>query len=303
MRPNSIMQQAENMVDERTDYKSVLQANRDNPWMPHAARLRDIKQEVPGVATYELAFEDSQLADSFRFQPGQFNMLYLPGFGEAAISVSSDPDRHESLLHTVRVAGNVTRALARHKMGDQIALRGPYGSAWPMEACRGSDVVIACGGIGLAPLRPVIYHIINQRDEYGRVFLLCGARTPNDLLYSHEYEAWREAGIEVEVTVDLGDSDWRGHIGVVPVLFYRLRLHAERTRVLTCGPETMMRFVIFEALARKVPSDQIHISMERNMNCAVGFCGHCQLGPAFVCKDGPVFTYEQMEPYLHLEDL
>ncbi len=274
-----------------------------SPWMAHLMRIQDIKQEVPSIATYELSFEDPQIADSYRFLPGQFNMLYLPGFGEAAISISSDPQKRGSLWHTVRVAGNVTGALARKEPGDQIGLRGPFGSAWPVEACKGNDVLIACGGVGLAPLRPAIYHIINHRNDYGRVFLLYGARTSTDLLYTDEYETWREAGINVEVTVDLGDFGWTGQIGVVPMLFYRVRLQAERTRILTCGPEIMMRFVIFEALARKVRPEHIYLSMERNMKCAVGFCGHCLLGPAFVCKDGPVFSYAQMEPYLHLEDL
>lgn len=273
------------------------------PWTPRPARIANVKQEAPGIATYELVFEEERRAASYRFAPGQFNMLYLPGMGEAAISISSDPEKYGSFLHTVRVAGNVTQALSRKSAGDQILVRGPFGSAWPVEKCRGGDVVIACGGVGLAPLRPAIYQIINHRAQYGRVFLLYGARTPNDLLYADEYDAWRAAGIEVVITVDLGASEWTGHIGVVPVLFYRLRLNAPQTHVLTCGPEIMIRFVVFEALARKVKREQIHLSMERNMNCAMGFCGHCQLGPTFVCKDGPVFTYAQMEPYLHLEDL
>jgi len=277
-------------------------ANQANPWNVHLARILGVKREVPGISTYELAFEDPQVTQRFRFQPGQFNMLYLPGFGESAISISSDPERRETLSHTIRVAGNVTRALARKKVGDQLGVRGPYGSAWPMSVCRGHDVVLACGGVGLAPLRPAIYHLLNHRDDYGRVFLLYGARTPSDLLYQEEFDTWRNGGLEVEVTVDLGAEDWRGHIGVVPILFYRLRLNAAKTCVLTCGPEIMMRFVIFEALARKLRPDKIFMSMERNMKCAVGFCGHCQLGPAFVCKDGPVFTYEQMAPYLHLDD-
>lgn len=274
-----------------------------NPWCPQPVRIRGIVPEAAGIATYELLFEDESLARSYRFTPGQFNMLYLPGFGESAISLSSDPGQHDSMLHTVRIAGNVTQALSRMSVGDQLAVRGPFGTGWPMKVCRGCDVVIACGGVGLAPLRPVIYDIVNHRADYGRVFLLYGARTPNDLLFTSEFAAWRAAEIEVEVTVDLGDPDWTGHIGVVPILFYRLRLKAEQTKVLTCGPEIMMRFVIFEALARKVKHQNIYLSMERNMNCAVGFCGHCQLGPAFVCKDGPVFTYQQMEPYLHLEEM
>jgi NAD(P)H-flavin reductase len=230
-------------------------------------------------------------------------MLYLPGVGECAISVSSDPEEGGTLLHTIRAAGNVTLALARRRAGDVIGVRGPFGSSWPVEALRGRDVVIACGGIGLAPLRPALYHLARHRGDYGRVILLYGARTPKDLLYAGEYDAWRAAGIEIEVTVDIGDGDWRGNVGVVPVLFYRLRLRPGSTHVLTCGPEVMIRFVVFEALARRVPPAQVHLSMERNMSCAVGLCGRCQFGPAFVCKDGPVLTYERVRPYLHVEDL
>jgi NAD(P)H-flavin reductase len=272
-----------------------------SPWLPRPVTIEEIEQEVPGIATYKLAFTSPEPSPTCSFKPGQFNMLYLPGVGESAISISSDPG-DSVLLHTIRIAGNVTRALARKKVGDQIALRGPYGSSWPMEACKGKDVVIACGGVALAPLRPAIYHIMAHRADYGRVFLLYGARTPGDLLYSREYAAWREADIEVEVTVDIGDQDWRGNMGVVPVLFYRLRLNHARTMILTCGPEIMIRFVIFEALARKISADRIFLSVERNMNCAIGHCGHCQLGPAFICKDGPIFSYRQMEPYMHLED-
>jgi NAD(P)H-flavin reductase len=272
-----------------------------SPWLPHPAAIEEIRQEVPGIATYRLALAEPEFEAAYRFRAGQFNMLYVPGVGESAISVSSDPG-DSVLLHTIRIAGNVTRALARKRVGDQVAIRGPYGSSWPMEACQGRDVVIACGGVGLAPLRPAIYHIIAHRGDYGRVFLLYGARTPGDLLYSREYDAWREADVQVQVTVDIGDQDWRGNMGVVPVLFYRLRLDAARTVILTCGPEVMIRFVVFEALARKIPPDRIFLSMERNMNCAIGHCGHCQLGPAFICKDGPIFSYRQMEPYMHLED-
>jgi NAD(P)H-flavin reductase len=279
------------------------QSEVDHAWMAHTARIINIRPEVPGVSTYDLEFDDPQVAAAYRFRPGQFNMLYLPGFGESAISVSSDPSRHDRLSHTVRVAGNVTQALARQVIDDQIGVRGPFGSCWPVEACRGQDVVIACGGIGLAPLRPAVYHILNHRDDYGRVMLLYGARTSGDLLYTAEYAAWREKDIEVEVTVDIGANDWTGHIGVVPVLFYRLRLQPQRTAVLSCGPEIMMRFVAYEALARKVPPESIYVSLERNMSCAMGFCGHCQVGPHFVCKDGPVFNFRQVERTFNLEDL
>ena len=178
-------------------------------------------------------------------------MLYLPGFGESAISISSDPSRHGLLSHTIRVAGNVTQAIARKKVGESIGVRGPFGSNWPVENCRGRDIVIACGGIGLAPLRPAIYEILNHREDYGQVILLYGARTPSGLLYTSEYDSWRAKQINMEVTVDIGDAQWNGHVGVVPLLFYRHRLQADRTTVLSCGPEIMMRFVVFEALRAK----------------------------------------------------
>ena len=281
-----------------------------HPWVAHSARIVDIRSEVPNVATYDLVLDNPDVAAAYRFGPGQFNMLYLPGYGESAISISSDPSRHDLLSHTIRVAGNVTQAIARKKVGERLAVRGPFGSSWPVGhhartrgRCRGNDVVIACGGIGLAPLRPAIYHILNHRADYGRVVLLYGARRRKDLLYPSEYDAWRAAGIEVEITVDIGDSEWKGDVGVVPVLFYRLRLQPKQTTVLTCGPEIMMRFVVFEALARRVAPEDIFLSLERNMSCAMGFCGHCQFGPHFVCKDGPVFDFTQVEPFFNLEDL
>lgn len=274
-----------------------------HPWVAHSARIVDIRAEVPNVSTYDLVFDNPAVAAAYRFAPGQFNMLYLPGFGESAISISSDPSRHDLLSHTVRVAGNVTQALARKKIGQHIALRGPFGSSWPVERCKGRDVVIACGGIGLAPLRPAIYHILNHRSDYGRVVLLYGARTPKDLLYPSEYDKWRGSGLEVEITTDIGDAGWKGHIGVVPVLFYRLRLQPKQTTIMTCGPEIMMRFVVFEALARRIRPEDVFVSLERNMSCGMGFCGHCQYGPHFVCKDGPVFDFAQVEPFFNLEDL
>jgi NAD(P)H-flavin reductase len=276
--------------------------NRDRPWLAHPARISSIHAETADVSTYELRLDDPAVASAYRFRPGQFNMVYLPGIGESAISISSDPDDLSRLSHTIRVVGNVTSALARRKVGDPVLLRGPFGSCWPVEECRGCDVVLAAGGLGLAPLRPVVHYIVNHRDQFGAVWMLYGARTPASLLFTDQYDSWRAAGIETNVTVDFGDESWDGQIGVVPQLLDASRLAVERTRVLTCGPEIMMRFVIQEALLRGVSGADIFLSMERNMNCALGFCGHCQLGPAFVCKDGPVFRYEQLEPYLHVED-
>jgi NAD(P)H-flavin reductase len=269
---------------------------------PYPARITEIKPEAYAITTYSLVFEDEAIRQGYRFKPGQFNMLYLPGIGEVPISISSDPDEPEKLKYTIRYAGNVTRAISRLQVGDLIGVRGPYGSAWPMERIRGNDLYIVTGGIGLAPLRPVIYNVIRHRPDFGRVILLYGARTPGDLLYTDEFDAWQDHKIQVHTTVDRADESWRGQVGVVPMLFYHLRLDPRRTTVLTCGPEIMIRFVIYEAMARRVPKEQIYISMERNMKCAVGFCGHCQFGPIFICKEGPVFAYAQIEPFFGVED-
>jgi NAD(P)H-flavin reductase len=266
------------------------------------ADIMEIHEEAPGVSTYWLQFVEESVRKNYAFQPGQFNMLYVPGYGEAAISISSDPSDTSRIGHTVRLAGNVTNALDRLKVGDTIGVRGSFGSAWPIEEHVGKDIYIAAGGIGLPPLRPMIYHIMQNRDKYGKVVVIYGARTPQDLQFTDEYETWRAADIELIVTVDRADENWQGLVGVVPLMFYRLRMDPAKSVTFTCGPEIMIRFVVFEALARRVPAENIYVSLERNMKCGFGSCGHCQLGPFFVCKDGPVFTYKQLQPYFNVEE-
>jgi NAD(P)H-flavin reductase len=270
--------------------------------LPRPAIIQAIKPEATEVSTFSMVFANPADRDAYHFQSGQFNMLYLPGFGEVAISLSSDPGETQVLGHTIRVAGNVTQGITRLKVGDMVGVRGPYGSHWPLENAAGKNLIIVAGGIGLAPLRPVVLSVLSHRHAYGRVLLLYGARTRTDLLYTREFGRWREAGIEVNTTVDVGDEDWRGKVGVVPQLFYFVRMEHKNTLVFTCGPEIMMRFVIYEALARRIPKDAIYISMERNMKCAVGFCGHCQFGPTFICKQGPVFNFAALEPFFGKED-
>jgi NAD(P)H-flavin reductase len=279
---------------------SVAPSRPLEPMLPRPVVIENIQPEAYGIATFSLRFQ--QPDPDYRFQPGQFNMLYLPGYGEVAISISSDPATPEMLGHTIRYAGNVTRALGRLKPGDTLGLRGPFGTGWPVERARERDLVIVAGGIGLAPLRPLIYAAIRNRTQYGRVMLLYGARTPAELLYTGEFDGWREKDIEVHVTVDRADENWTGLVGVVPQLFYRVRLDHRRTLVVSCGPEIMMRFVVYEALARRIPKEAIYLSMERNMKCAVGFCGHCQFGPHFICKQGPVLRYSTVEPFFGKED-
>jgi len=273
-----------------------------DPMLPYPAVIEDIQPEAPGISTFSLVFMDPAQASTFRFQPGQFNMIYLPGFGEVAISISSSPSQPKVVGHTIRYAGSVTRALGRLKVGDMVGLRGPYGSAWPLDKALGKNLVIVAGGIGLAPLRPALFAILRRREDFGRVVLLCGARTPTDLLFTDEFARWQGGGIELHTTVDLADENWKGQVGVVPALFYRIRVDPKQSLVLTCGPEIMMRFVIYEALARRIPKEAIFLSMERNMKCAIGFCGHCQFGPTFICKDGPVLNFAAIEPFFGKED-
>ena len=279
-----------------------MNTNTDSPMLPQSASVLKIKEEAYAITTYTLTLDEKAAREAYRFMPGQFNMLYLPGIGEVPISISTDPGEPGELGHTIRYAGNVTRAIGRLRVGDVVGLRGPYGSAWPLEQVRGQDLCIVTGGIGLAPLRPVIYTVIRNRVDFGQVLLLYGARTPDDLLYTDEFQAWQAQEIQIHTTVDRADMSWKSHVGVVPMLFYQLRLDSKRTSVLTCGPEIMMRFVIYEAMARRIPKERIYISMERNMKCGVGLCGHCQLGPAFICKEGPVLPYSQVEPFFGLED-
>jgi NAD(P)H-flavin reductase len=233
-------------------------------------------------------------------------MLYVFGVGEVPISMSGDPAKSGAMSHTVRAVGSVTRAMSRLKRGDAIGLRGPFGGHWPVEEATGKDVVIVAGGIGLAPLRPVIYSVLARRENYGRIALLYGARTPRDILYQSELEKWRgRFDLQVEATVDnvpAGQS-WGGNVGVVTSLIAGARFDPAQTIAMICGPEVMMRFTMVELQKRGVGEENIFISMERNMKCAVGFCGHCQFGPTFVCKNGPVFRSDRINPWLSKREI
>lgn len=273
-------------------------------WMPVPAKILHVKQENFNTRTFTLEFVDPMLRESYRFQPGQFNMVYAPGVGEAAISISSNPHQPRMLGHTIRLVGSVTRAMDRMLPGSLVGLRGPFGHGWPMEALRGRDVVIMTGGIGIAPLRPVIYAILQERDAYRRVVLLYGCRTAEDRLYADELEQWTAAGqLDVLVTVDNATGQWTGPVGVVTNLMRRLKVNAQRTIVLVCGPRMLNRVAAWSFLQLHVPEDQVFVSLERNMNCGFGRCGHCQYGPKFVCRDGPVFRYSDIHDIFAKEEV
>jgi NAD(P)H-flavin reductase len=274
-----------------------------DPWRSHPARILRITPEVPGVQTYDLEFRDERVRDAYRFAAGQFNMLYLPGIGEAAISISSDAGTPAVLAHTVRAVGNVTDALARLGVGDEVLLRGPYGRPWPVESLRGRHVIVVGGGLGLASQRTAICEFARHRDRSASVTILHGAKTPGGLFFQREYAAWRAAGIDVKPIVDEGEGSWGGHVGLVTDLFADLVIDPDRATVLCCGPDPMMTAVARAAAAIGIAGRDVYVSLERNMACAVRHCGLCQFGPQFVCQDGPVFPYDSIAEYLAVPHL
>ncbi len=273
-----------------------------DPMLPEPYVVSKVVKETPDTFGLTLTAEGGREASVFR--PGQFSMLWVFGVGELPISISGDPAHSREVTYTVRSVGKATNALVTTQIGEAIGVRGPFGTGWPMEAARGRDVIVVAGGIGLAPLRPVIYEVLNHRQDYGRLILLYGARSERDVLYRRELAAWaRQPETQVLTTVDYGGMSWRGHVGVVTTLFKYARLRPAQSVAMICGPEVMMRFVTRELETHGLDRSNIYLSMERNMKCAAGFCGHCQYGPHFICKDGPVFAYERIRPLLEKYEL
>jgi NAD(P)H-flavin reductase len=275
-----------------------------NTWMSVPARILEVREENFNTRTYTLQFVDEQIRKMYRFAPGQFNMLYVPGVGDAAISISSDPSCTDTLDHTIRLVGSVTQAVERLGANALVGLRGPFGRGWPLEAMQDKDVVIVAGGIGLAPLRPVICWLLQNRALYRRVVLLYGCRTPEDRVFASELEQWDAQGsIQVLVTVDNATRDWTGPVGVVTSLLRRIKVNAERTIVLVCGPKVLNHVAAWNFLQLHVPPDHVYVSLERNMNCGFGRCGHCQYGAKFMCKDGPVFCFSEVADVFGKEEI
>ena len=275
----------------------------DNPWLSLSATVNEVVRETPGVATYHVMLDDAANAATYAYRPGQFNMLYLPGVGEVAISISGNPADSECLPHTIREAGNVTQTLARLRAGASVGLRGPFGASWPVGECAGKDIILVAGGIGMAPIRPLLYELVAGRDRFGKISVLYGGRSPEGLLYTEQLDDWQKS-IDIYRTVDRPGSGWQGHVGVVTALLERLTIERpEETVLMTCGPEVMMWYTVQTALELGLSTKSIWVSLERNMNCAIGLCGHCQLGPGFLCKDGPVFSYDKVASILKVEAL
>lgn len=262
----------------------------NHPMIPNWYRIRHRIRETPD--TFSLELEALEPDNATGFAPGQFNMVYMPATGEVPVSISGDPRDPRVLVHTIRAYGAVTSRMRTLRKGDILGLRGPFGTFWPLADLKGHDIVLCAGGIGMAPLRPVLYAILAQRENFGKVTLLYGERTPGDLIYRREMERWRgRFDLEIRVTVDSARQGWRGNVGVVTTLMNQLRIDPMGTYALLCGPQIMMRYAIEALAGRGLDEGRIFISMERNMQCGIGLCGHCQAGPLFICRDGPVFRY------------
>ena len=269
------------------------------PMTPQPFRVTSRKRELSDTWTLELEPVNGEGID---VAPGQFTMLYAFGIGEVPISVSGDVGG--PLVHTVRSVGAVSEAICAAEPGDVLGVRGPFGNVWPVDEAVGADVVVVAGGIGLAPLRPAVLQVLGRRSEFGEVALLYGSRTPADILYPDELHDWRgQFHLQVDVTVDAGDGGWQGKVGVVPKLIGAARFDPASAVAFVCGPEIMMHFAAQGLLEKGVPPERIYLSMERNMRCGLGHCGHCQLGPTLICRDGPVYRYDGMEQLMKVREL
>ncbi len=269
---------------------------------PQLYQVQRVIRETRDTFTLELL--GMPKSTQCKFSPGQFNMLYVFGVGEVPVSISGDPGESSVLVHTTRAVGIVTKAMYRLKKGDSIGVRGPFGTTWPVDRAAGKDVVIVAGGIGLAPLRPAIYRLLAEREKFGKIVILYGTRTPIDILYQRELEKWRSRfDLEVAITVDHAMSGWRGSVGVVTTLIPRASFNPSSVVAMVCGPEVMMRFTVAELQKRSMKLDDIYVSLERNMKCGIGLCGHCQYGPVFICKDGPVFSFDRIKTLFSRREL
>lgn len=273
-----------------------------NPYLPGEAEIIERVQESKTIFTLRLRLCDPATREAYRFAPGQFNMLYLYGAGEVPISIVSDPEEPSMLAHTIRAVGRVTNGMAQLKPGERIGLRGPYGRGWPMREAAGHDVLIVAGGLGCAPVASAINYVIMRRTLFGKLTIIQGVTHAEDLLWRERYVYWNTLpNTQVLLSADHGGAIWPWHVGRVTEVFDDARIAAERTIVMMCGPEGMMRASVNALTGRGVAEEHLYLSMERNMQCAVGHCGHCQYGPSFVCRQGPVFSYPEVKPLFNVK--
>ncbi len=265
-----------------------------NEYLPYPAIIESIRNEGFDTKTFKVVFEDKRLAGSFDYKPGQFVQLSLLGVGEAPISITSSPCNRGFLEFTIRAVGRLTREINQFKPGAKIHIRGPYGNSFPFEEVKGKDLYFIAGGIGLPPLRSLINSVFDRREEFGRIKILYGAKTPDELCFKDELKSWQKTtDTEVLLTVDNPDEHWKANVGVVTMLWDKTDMSTSGGVAYVCGPPVMIRFVIMELLQAGFKDENIYMSLERYMKCGIGKCGHCNIGAKFVCVDGPVFSYSQ----------
>ena len=263
--------------------------------LPQPAEIVERIRESDSIFTLKLRFADAAYQANYCYAPGQFNMVYLPAVGEVPISLSSDPE-DDHLAHTIRVAGRVTRGLAELKSGDSLGLRGPYGRAWPLASALGKDVVVVTGGLGCAPVLAVIHYVLRRRSAFRRLVVIQGVKHGHDLIWAAAYAAWaQQPDCQILVAADAADALWPWHVGSAIPLIEQAQFDPAHAVAMLCGPEGMMVAAARALAARGLDESAIHLSLERNMQCAVGLCGHCQLGGHFICRDGPVFAYPEVK--------
>ena len=268
-------------------------------FVPFPFRVAEKRQDTADTWTLTLEPEE----EGFAVAPGQFVMVHVWGIGEVPISVSGCPeDAGDPIVLTVRAVGAVSGAICASETGALLGLRGPCGNTWPIAEAAGGDVLVVAGGIGLAPLRPVIVHAAAHRAAYRHASLLYGARTPGDLLYTGQLDAWRET-LAVDVTVDAAETSWRGKVGVVPKLVSAAEFRNDAVTAFVCGPEVMIHYTVEALRERGVPDERIFQSLERDMRCGIGLCGHCQLGPTLICRDGPVYSQAELGALMEVREL
>lgn len=269
------------------------------PYLPMEAEVVEFIAESPTIFTLRLKLTDDQQNQLYSFQPGQFNMLYLHGVGEVAISIVSDPQDETLVDHTIRAVGRVTKGLQQLRAGDRLGLRGPYGRGWPMQESKGHDVIIVTGGLGCAPVVAVINYILMRRKKFGKLTIIQGVKHSDDLIWRERYDYWNTLpDTQVLIATSQGGAVWPFHQGRVTSLFSKSIIDPRDAYSMLCGPEGMMQAAAIGLIELGLSPDRIYLSMERNMQCGVGHCGHCQYGKDFICKDGPVFTYPEIQDRL-----
>jgi NAD(P)H-flavin reductase len=269
-----------------------------DPYARDLAEILEVHEETSNTKTFLLKFIDAEKQKNFSFIPGQFIVISIPGVGEAMFSISSSTSNRENFSTTIRKVGRMTCMIHKYDVGDKILVGGPYGSGWPITQLEGKDILIVTGGIGLPSPRPVIIYLDEHRKDFGFLEVLYGTRTPVESLFVREYEAWRNMErTRLALTVDYVPEGvkWEHGVGTVTTLFKEMMTKPRNSVALICGPEVMMHFVVSELINKGFHDDQLYLSLERRMRCGIAQCGHCQLGPKFVCKDGPVFKYSELK--------